>query len=1143
MKRKYFSIKQLGLFLAMGVISTSVYANTVLQSVKVTVNHKNAPISKVLDDIEQQTGYSILVRNNDINIKQKVTVNTSGSLNTVLADVFDGMAVQYNIENNTISIYKAKEPSVVSAVVSQNKKTVTGVIVDQDGEPVIGANIVEKGTTDNGTISDIDGKFSLNVSDDAVLHISFIGYKNLEVSVKGKTALNLTMASDTELLDEVVVVGYMTQKKGLLTGSVEHMKMDEQMKTLPTTSAGNLLAGKLAGVNVSTPSAAPGANPDISIRTVSAWERDKKKQQPVCFVIDGVIRDASDFNNLSANEIEDITVLKDAASAAVYGSRSAGGVILVTTKKGKLGKPTVNYSYSYAVDTRTKNMDLTSAVEAGELYKRINGDSDPAGWAWSQEELDYFKGINNGWGYNQLDAVWRNPSTQTHNISINGGNEKIRYFAGGSYVKQEGFMDPLTYDKYNFRLNVTADITKDLKLETGLALNNNKQGLFADDYDEINRDIYTKLRVWQPDQPVFTESGKYIDYGWIGNVGAKAQGAGGYRKHEYLKPQLNVSATYKVPFIEGLTARAAFSKMWYHESQKKFYKSYDMQIMQRTGPNNRIMSIKDADIIGVKQATWGLPNGKDMIERVSKWSDNMQLNFQLTYDKIFNDVHHVSGTFVTEWYEANGAGVAGARETFPLYLTDQFWAASDARADSWVPSDGMTDWQDGRMSYIGQFSYDYANKYMVTFSFREDGSMKFAPSQRWGFFPAGSLGWVLSEEEWFNKSKINRLKVRASAGLTGDDSVGGWQWMESYLAGKKAYFGQTPAQSVGLTYGKVVNPDMTWEKSLSFDLGADVSFLDHWDLSFDYWYRNTYDILDTRVISLPTTFSQELPAENYGEVHAQGLDLRLGYNGASGDFTYFGNLTASYGWNEVITKDFAENGKWFDNPVGRSLSYITGLKVDQIIHTQEELDAFNAAHPGYLHKGQKPELGMMVYKDLSGPNGTPDGIIDDWDKTILKNKNNPLIVGLNLGGTWKGFGLDMMFTGHFAAYKWADDLAGGVEWNRMWHDWYDNSWSPENPNAELPKRKNNDTTKTYDDKSDFWLKKNNYLRMKYLTVSYTLPENQFYNKVFSNIRLFFTGTNLFVLGGFNKNYYDPEIGGGNNFPISRSFNFGVDVTF
>ena len=336
----------------MGVISTSVYANTALQSVKVTVNHKNAPISKVLDDIEQQTGYSILVRNNDINIKQKVTVNVTGSLNTVLADVFEGMEVKYNVENKTISIYKEKTPSFVASSVNQDKKTVTGTIVDQNGEPIIGANVSIPGTT-TGTISDVDGRFSIEVPENAQLQISFIGYLSQVISVENKTVINVKLQEDTQKLDEVVVVGYMTQKKGLLTGSVEHMRVDEQMKTLPTTAAGNLLAGRLAGVNVSTPSAAPGSNPDVSIRTVSAWERDNKKQQPVCYVIDGVIRDASDFNNLSPNEIDDITVLKDAASAAVYGSRSAGGVILLTTKKGKLGKPTVNYSYSYAIDTRT----------------------------------------------------------------------------------------------------------------------------------------------------------------------------------------------------------------------------------------------------------------------------------------------------------------------------------------------------------------------------------------------------------------------------------------------------------------------------------------------------------------------------------------------------------------------------------------------------------------------------------------------------------------------------------------------------------------------------------------------------------------------------------------------------------------------
>lgn len=1016
-----------------------------------------------------------------------------------------------------------------NTVVSQ-KRLVTGVVLDSQGEPVVGANVFEKGEKTNGTITDIDGKFSLNVSDNATLVISFVGFKNQEIAVKGRDKIDIRLADDSELLDEVVVVGYMTQKKGLVTGAVSSMKMDEKLNTLPTTSAGNILVGKLAGVSVSTPNGLPGAAPSISIRTGSSWN-----DQNVTYVIDGVVRGGGDFNNLSPNEIEDITVLKDAASAAIYGSRSAGGVIIVTTKKGTRGKPVFNYSYGYSIDTRTKNSDLTSGVEAAELYGRINGEADPAGWAWSQEEIDHIRTINNGWGYDQLDAVWRNPVTQTHNFSVNGGSEKVRYFGAASYVKQEGFFKPYTYDKYNIRMNVTADITKDLEVFAGLAIYNTFQGNAVFENAEAN---YGKLRVWQPDQPVYTDSGKHIDFGWIANNGASVDGKGGYNKSQMLKPQAVISATYKAPFLKGLSAKISYSRSWVHDLNKIYYTNYDLYQVKKSGTHNHIFSTKDEDIIGTRKTTWV---GKDYIQRKSSWSGDKQFNVQLSYENVFNNLHRVSGTLVTEWYEGDGASVHGGRETFPVYMTDQFWAASSARADTW--GGGDTDWQSGRFSYIGQFSYSYADKYLLSFSFREDGSMNFAPSQRWGFFPAGSLGWVISEESFFNKSAIQFLKLRASVGLTGNDSVGGWQWQESYKSGSSAYFGSSPSKSVGITYGSVVNPNLTWEKALSYNVGADVNFLNHWTVSADYWYRNSYDILGSRQNTLPNSFSLTMPAENYGEIHAQGFDLQLGYHGNNKDFSYYGNLTMSYGWNKTIKQDYAENARWIDIPVGKSRSYITGWEFDKIIRTQEELDAFKAEHPNYQHNGVSPELGMMVFKDLSGPDGKPDGIINDWDKVILKNSNNPVIYGLNLGGSWKGLSVDMMFSGQLGVDKWATDLAGGVEWNRMWKKWYNDSWTPENQNATLPKRISSNNAKTYETASSYWLKDASFMRLKYLTVSYDLPKNQFYNKLFDNVRFFVTGTNLFVLSSFNKNYYDPEIGNGNAFPILRSVNLGVDVKF
>ncbi len=1130
----HFKITKIGLFLCFTCMA-SVFADQVSsQEAKLSLTMKDATLKQVITQIEQASDYVFLI-SDDADFELSKTVNISVSdedISKVLTSAFANTDLSYLVNGRQVVVFQKDMESVSEemdiASVAPQGITITGTVTDNTGLPMPGVNVLIKGTT-SGVVSDVDGKYSITVPDkNSVLVFSFVGYVAQEFTIGDQKEINIQMNENTQELEEVVVVGYLTQKKGLTTGAVSTMSVKDNLKTIPTTSAGNILVGKLSGVNVSTPNSIPGSNPNISIRTGSSWN-----DQNVTYVIDGVVRGGGDFNNLSPNEIADITVLKDAASAAIYGSRSAGGVIIVTTKKGEKGKPTINYSYGYSVDTRTKNVDLTSAVQAGEMYTRINGTADPAGWAWSQDELDHYKTINNGWGYDQLDEVWQNPTTQTHNLSVSGGSDNVRYFGAASYVKQQGFLEPMTYDKYNIRMNVTADITKDVELFAGFALYNNITGNAID-----AADTYGKLRTWQPDQPIYTDNGQYVDYGWIGNVGARVDGTQGYNKDNHIKPQAILSVTYKAPFLKGLSAKVSYSKSWVNSVNKIFYKNYDMMVMKRSGTNGRIISTNDNDIISVRKSTWV---GKDYIQRKSTWSDDKQFNIQLNYDNVINGIHRVSAALVTEWYEGGGAGVTGGRETFPIYLTDQFWAASDARADTW--GDGDTDWISGRMSYIGQFVYTYADKYILNFSFREDGSMNFAPDERWGFFPAGSIGWVMSEEKFFNTSFVNFLKIRASMGLTGNDSVGGWQWQESYQSGTPAYFGTSPSKSMGITYGSVVNPKLTWEKALSYNVGVDMRILQGWNMSVDYWFRNSYDILGDRKNTLPTTFSLTMPKENYGKMHAQGIDFQLGYQGISGDFSYFANLTMSYGWNKVIKQDYAENAQWIDIPEGKAIegSRIVGYEFDQIIRTQEQLDAFNAVHPDYKYNGLSPELGMMVFKDLSGPNGESDGVVDSYDRILLRAKNFPVVYGLNLGGSWKGLSLDMMLSGRLAESKSFQGLADGVEWNRMWDQWYYDSWTPETPNATLPKRIGSNNGKTYQTACEFWLQDANFMRMKYLTLSYDLP-SQLYNKVFDNVRIFFTGTNLFVLSGFNK-YYDPEIEGGNAFPVLRSYSFGVNVKF
>lgn len=1095
------------------------------QERQVSVNLKNASLEEVFSVIEKQTSYRFAYRDVVIEKKKNVTISKKNvAVSTVLDAVLPENGLQYSIVSDKSIVISKKQQNLGES--SDRQKKITGVVTDVKGEAIIGANVMEKGTS-NGVVTDLNGNFILEVSANAVIHVSYIGYDALDIPVAGKTNFVIQLRQDAKALDEVVVIGYTTQKKGLLTGAVVSMNVSEDLKTIPTTSAGNILAGKMSGVNVNTPKGIPGTAPDISIRTGSSWNA-----QPITYVIDGVVRGSEDFNNLSPNEIENITVLKDAASAAIYGSRSAGGVILVTTRRGTVGKPVFNYSMSMGIDTRTKNASRTSAVQAGELYNRINGSSDPAGWAWSQEELDHYKTVNNGWGYDQLESVWQNPTTQSHNLSVTGGSEKVRYFAGTSYVKQQGFLTPLTYDKLNFRLNVTVDVTKNLQFFAGMGLTDNKQGNITWEGAES---LYRKLLVWQPDQPVFTDSGKPVDYGWIANVGATVNGDGGYNKNNFVKPQMVLNVTYQMPFLEGLSAKAAYSKNWAYTQSSVYQKSYEMNIMKRDGVNRHIIHTDDASIVGTKNSS---NISKDYLQKSASWGGDYQLNLQLNYQHTFNSLHNVQGALVYERNESNGASVYGGRETFPVYRTDQFWAASSARADTW--GGGDTDWINGRVSYIGQFSYSYANKYLLGFSFREDGSMNFAPGQRWGFFPAASAGWVVSEESFFKNEKINHLKLRASIGLIGNDAVGGWQWQESYKSGNSAYFGTSPAKAVGITYGSVVNPNLTWEKALSYNLGADINFLNHWSASAEYWFKKSYDILGARNAKVPTSFSLSLPSENYGQINAQGFDFSLGYQNKTGDFEYHGNLNLSYGWNKVIKQDYAENANWIDIPVGKSRSVIKGYRFDQILKTQKQLVDFNSEHPGYKIGGLSPELGMMVFKDLSGPEGIPDNKIDSWDRDILSANNFPIVYGLNLGGNWKGFSLDMMFNGNLKYQKSYSDLAGGVEWNRMWDKWYNDSWTAENPNATFPKRISANSSSTYTNTTDFWYKDASFIRLKYVNVAYALPKN-LYGSVFDRVKLFFSGTNLLALSSFSE--YDPEIGGGFEFPVMRSYSFGVDVTF
>lgn len=1010
---------------------------------------------------------------------------------------------------------------------AQEKITVRGTVTDSLGAPLPGVSISQIGGGGKGLVADDKGQFQVTVTPGARFRFTMTGFEPQIMTLSGGSVV-ITMKQSSTFLKDIVVTGYGTQRRDLVTGSVATMKVDEDRRNFPTTSMGNLLAGQLPGVAVSTPSGIPGSQPSIRVRTGSSWNT-----QNVLYVIDGVISAAADFNNLSPNDVDNISVLKDAAAASVYGARAAGGVIVVTTRRGARGRANINYSFNTGFSKRGKNAPLTNAIETGEIYNRLNPGSSTT---WSQSDFDYFRNINNGWGYDQLKEVYNDPAISTHNLSVSGGGERVRYFVSGSYTTEDAVMKNLTFDKYNFRANLTADITDRLQVFAGVSMNNNlSYGPPTSAVAATPNDLYRKQLLWQPEQPVWTDGGNPIDYGWIANVGAEARGDGGYIKRNWLVPNINLRLQYKVPGLSGLTASAQFTKTYSNYRAKTFEKQYDMWVMKTTGV--RQISTKDEDRIAIKRSS---QIGKNYLQEDYNWNNSYQLNFQLSYDTVFGGVHHLRGMLVFEKAHVQSGGVSTARDNFPVYLTDQWWATSGDRLDSY--NGGSTEQENGRRSWVGQLGYDYDGKYIAAFSYRYDGSMNFAFDKRWGFFPSASAGWIISRENFFSGVQgVQFLKLRGSVGLTGNDAVGGWQWQQSYQNGSRAFFGNDGKTNTGITYGPIVNTALTWEKTLSYNAGLEINFLQHFNVTLELYKMKTYDILGQRIASVPPTFSRTLPSANYGEMNTKGVELAIGMTRQSGNFNYYVNVNAGYGAAKYAIRD--ENITYpYQKTVGFNANRVVSRVVTGMVRTQADVDAYLAKNPDYKYYGISLQPGQLTYKDISGPAGQPDGLIDNWDMEVLKANNNPVTVGLNLGAEWKGVALQASFAGNFNQWQMINNLVdGNVEWNRMWRNWYTDAWTPETPDRTLPRRysANDGARRVTNDASSFWLKNASFMRLRLLSMSYSLPAAITGRVGISGLKIYFNGSNLFEISKFGKLYYDPEIGDGFTYPIMKAFNFGA----
>lgn len=1095
-------------------------------SQEISLSVDKVPLKKVFLQLQQQTGYYFLCDLDLLSKEDLVSIHVEkSSIDKVLNLCFPSNNYTYSVVEKTILI-KKKEASVTTNP-RDSVPTLRGIVTGAKGAPLPGVTVKVKGSS-KGTVTNASGEYLLSgVSPESVITFTFIGMKTVEEKLAGKRTLDIAMEEGVVGMDEIVAVGYGTQKKISMTGAISTIQAKD-MDKIPTSSLSNVLAGRLAGMYVRSSTGAPGTGSNVRIRASASWNAS----DPL-YVIDGIVRDKTSFDALDPNEVDQISVLKDAASAAVYGSRAANGVILVTTKKGTPGKMRVDYNSVFSMERTSsypKYMDMKTALKTTQAT--LGGISD--------EEIDWVQKANPG-GMANFDAVYKNPNSQKHALSLSGGSDKFTYYFGGSFFNENGFLPNVWYKKYNLRSNISAKITKDLTVSLNLANNygtSNRFNFLDDKSDDISG-LWGKLLYWDVFAIPYMD-GKPVNPGWVGNLPEMIKNSG-YMRNNNQQVDALIKVDYNVPFVQGLSLHSSYSRNINNNFQKEFGQKQTLYNFKRTGPNSLIVT---DEILGT------VKSGNPVLEYISNEytkSDAYQFNAQINYDKHIGK-HYIGATAVYEQYEYQSYYFGASRNNFPLFPVDQFFAASKNNSDWGTAGEEK---QDARLSYIGRLIYEYGGKYFFSSSVRRDGSIKFSPDQRWGWFPSVSGGWLASEENWYRSSNlyktINMIKLRGSYGITGDDGIGGWKWVEQYNIDKNIFYVGNPASAVPrLTYGGIPTSSLTWEKSKSVNIGVDLRIRDQFSFTTELWKKHTYDILGEREKVLPSEFGSKLPASNYGIGDAKGIEFELGYNSIpSKAFTY--NIKGTFGLatTKVILKDHATNAQPFDNPEGKTSSYSTGYQATGILRSQADIDKLPA---DYTILGAKPELGMMNFEDISGPNGKPDGKIDSYDKKVIGNYTDlnkaPVSFGLMLNFNYKGFTLDMLFAG-MAGF----DLTYNDSWGRNFGGggkipiYHEDSWSPANPGGSTPKLYawGDSRANGYTETSTYNTYRADFVRMKYLNLGYNIPKSVLKITGISNIQVYASGTNLFYLSKFK--FYDPEIGGFTSYPIMKNFVLGFNVQF
>lgn len=1100
--KQIFRIMRISTFLLMVCVFCSYAGNAHSQNAKVSIRMNNVKLDKILNEIENQTDY-LFIYNNQVDINKITSVKVKNeAVAQVLDRILSGTGINYELEGTHIIL---TTEAIKDLHAQQQAKTVTGTVTDVSGEPIIGANIRIKGTT-TGTITDIDGNFSIEAEPQSVIEVSYIGYLTQETVINNQKSIRFLLKEDTKTLDEVVVIGYGVQKKADLTGSVANINT-EKLNTQSNANIGQALQGKIAGVDIVSQGGAPGSGTRIMVRGIGTLNN----ASPL-YIVDGMYMNSID--HINPNDIASIDVLKDASSAAIYGSRAANGVIIVTTKEGSNteGKTIIDLSVNLGISTASKFLDMLDAKGWAEV-------TTIARQAIGKPALDMATDLANKPDNDWQDIMFRPALMQNYNLAVKGGGKYSTYYTGLGYFNQDGIVKGTNYQRYNIQ-----------------SKNDYKRGIFS---------AGTNLIIsFSHDKPLHQE----LRGGMIGTI---LQSVPTLEKYDDTR-EGGYGGTYgdvvNIPHPLAIIDDNIMDR--YNENVKIFANLY-AQIELFKGLKYKLNLTPDFSFERYKnylnKYDFGLAtNSITQLTERQRRRRNILVENLLTFDRTFGE-HKISALAGYTYQDSRFRHIQAYGEGLPQGL-EEIDAATTNRSNE------GNSWRSVLTSILGRVFYSYQNKYLFTATIRRDGSSKFGKNNRYGYFPSFSLGWNVAEEKFMeNVHWLDQLKLRGGYGVLGNQEIDNYQYSSTITTGINY-----PDGNGGLLQGafpkNFANPDIKWEETAMTNVGIDfMAFNNRLSLTADYYVKNTKDILLTVPIPISSGGAND-PIRNAGKIRNNGFEFNLGWmDQPNPDISYGINLIGSFNKNKVIAMG-SESGSIKGGSTNQNITtsetkagYPIGgywlISTAGYFNSQEEVDA-------YAKDGKKiqpaAEPGDIKFVDANN-----DGVINDDDRVFQGSPFPDFTFALNGNMRYKNFDLSIGLQGvlgnkiYNATRQTLEDVTKGSNFLASCLDY----WTPENKNASHPRLTWDDPNRNTRAESDRYLENGSYLRLRSVQLGYTFPQTWFKGAI-QHARVYINAENLFTITSYSG--YSPDVNADNanyrgfdNFiyPTNRTFMLGLNVTF